>query len=203
MPADAPPSARHTREAAIIDAAFKLLSEKGYGATSMLAVARAAKASNETLYRWYGDKNGLFRALIVANAAEVKAHLDASLAVDRPPLEVLGEVLPMLLELLTSDRAIVLNRAAAADPTGVLGQALTEAGRETVGPLLARVVEAAMRAGVIREADLRETLARLLDLLVGDLQIRRAIGAVPALSRAECRARAARALSDFLVLFSP
>ena len=49
-------------------AAYALLAEKGFQNMSMLAVSKAAKASNETLYRWYGDKTGLFKALIATNA---------------------------------------------------------------------------------------------------------------------------------------
>ncbi len=49
-----------------------MLDAKGYAGASMLAIARQAKASNETLYNWYGDKNGLFRALVVRNAGEVR-----------------------------------------------------------------------------------------------------------------------------------
>ena len=58
--------ARQRREAAIHAAAYALLAEHGYGGTSMLRVARAARASNETLYRWYGGKDGLFTAMVRA-----------------------------------------------------------------------------------------------------------------------------------------
>lgn len=49
--------------------------------------ARQARASNETLYSWYGDKQGLFKALVTRNAAKVKALLEAELSSERdaPP----------------------------------------------------------------------------------------------------------------------
>nr|MEC9418796.1 TetR family transcriptional regulator [Pseudomonadota bacterium] len=50
--------ARERRKAAIEAAAIELLLDQGYDNLSMLAVAKKAKASNETLYRWYGDKTG-------------------------------------------------------------------------------------------------------------------------------------------------
>ena len=55
---------RARRQAQIEEVAYRLLQIRGYAATSMLAVAREASASNETLYRWYGDKNGLFTSMV-------------------------------------------------------------------------------------------------------------------------------------------
>ena len=47
---------KQQRRRQIEAAAYDLLVQYGYDGTSMLAVAKAAKASNETMYRWYGDK---------------------------------------------------------------------------------------------------------------------------------------------------
>lgn len=147
-------AAKASRQAAIEEAAFALLTERGFEATSMLAVAKAARASNETLYRWYGDKVGLFGALVARNAAEVARGLEG-------PLD---QVLIALLTMLTGPRAVALNRAAAADASGALGEALAKAGRETVLPRL--------------EALLGDQAELLLRLVIGDWQIRRATGAM-------------------------
>ena len=53
-------------------AAYTLLAEKGFGGMSMLTLAKTARASNETLYRWYGDKLGLVSRMIARNAAEAR-----------------------------------------------------------------------------------------------------------------------------------
>ena len=52
------------RQSEIETAAYALLDEFGYGGISMLKIAKRAKASNETIYRWYGDKLGLFKSLV-------------------------------------------------------------------------------------------------------------------------------------------
>ncbi len=168
--------AKAARRAAIEAAALTVLEARGYAETSMLAVARAAKASNETLYNWYGDKLGLFRALVARNAGQVAEVIEG-------PLEA---ALGRLLTMLTSREAVVLNRAAAADASGVLGQALAEAGREAV---MARLVE---RIGP--EADL------LLRLVIGDWQIRRLTGAMAEPAPEEIAARVAEALDLWLIL---
>ena len=82
---------RSQREVAIHAAAYDLLARHGYGGTSMLRVAQAAKASNETLYRWYGDKDGLFTAMVRANAGESRALILTSLEENADPWAALAE----------------------------------------------------------------------------------------------------------------
>jgi len=185
-------AAREKREAEIAEAAYALLAENGFTGFSMLAVAKRAKASNETLYRWYGDKPGLFRALIARNAALVGDRLDHVLAKGAVPSSAFSELGPLLLGMLLSPRAIALNRAAAADPTGSLGAVLAEAGRGSVYPRVVRLFEGLVTSGVLTGP--AETDAALwLDLLVGDWQIRCATGQMPLPDAAAIAARADRA----------
>ena len=188
------------RQEKIEAAAYAVLEAKGYAGTSMLAIARAARASNETLYNWYGDKTGLFKALVVRNAEEVRTLLQEGLDSDASPLEILQALGPRLLELLVSPRAIQLNRAAAADPTGELGAVISERGREAVGPLIGAVMERARQAGALSFEDTGEAVGLYLNLLVGDLQIRRVIGREPPLGQDAIDRRAARAYERFLRL---
>lgn len=179
---------RDARRVQIEDAAYKMLGEKGYAGTSMQGIARAAKASNETLYSWYGDKKGLMAALIARNTGLVREALAGLSGAE--PLDRLGLIGPTLLAIVLGDRAIALNRAAAADPSGDLGRALAAGGRETVAPLIAKLIE---------DSPLRGDPALLtqlyLTLLVGDLQIRRVTGAMGAPDQAFCDTRAAEALA--------
>jgi AcrR family transcriptional regulator len=93
---------RAARQEKIEEAAYAVLEAKGYAGTSMLAIARAARASNETLYNWYGDKTGLFKALVVRNAEEVRTLLLEGLDSEESPLDILRALGPRLLELLLS-----------------------------------------------------------------------------------------------------
>ena len=188
------------RKERIEAAALELLAQNGYLATSMLSVAKRAKASNETLYNWYGNKQGLFRSLVEANAGEVKALLEKDLAQDQPPEATLKALGPLLLGLLVSDKAITLNRAAAADPSGELARELTQAGRGTVVPLIADVFLKARHAGIVDFEDAAQAVGLYLDLLVGDLQIRRVLGALPQLTQSEVDNRAAVALENLRIL---
>lgn len=185
---------RSLRQQQIEAAAYEMLETKGYSGTSMQGIARQAKASNETLYRWYGDKQGLFQALVARNAEEVKQHLEQELQTDHDALSILETLGPKLLDLLTGDRAVALNRAAAADASGELGATLSAAGREAVFPLLERVLLRAREEGRLAFDQTGEAVGLFLDLLIGDQQIRRVIGRLPAPTPAECTQRAQRAV---------
>ena len=193
---------KRRRQEQIEAAAYALLEEKGYGGTSMQGIARRAKASNETLYNWYGDKQGLFRALVTRNAAEVRALLEDELIAERDALTILSVLGPKLLTLLLGDRAIALNRAAAADSSGELGVTLSQAGRETVLPLIEQVLERARDAGQLAFERTDAAAGLFLDLLVGDLQIRRIIGRLPPPARSFCHERSERAIRHMLRLLN-
>ena len=194
--------ARHRR---IADAAYALLQTEGYRATSMLAIARQAGASNETLYRWYGNKQGLFRTLVEDNAAEVRDLLQARLSGDAQPLDTLSEIAPLLLQLVTGDRAVALNRAAAADvnDTATLGSTIAESGRGTVVPLIGAQIARLHKSGELSGGTVAEMAETFVGLLIGDLQIRRVIGVIDPPDSAECERRARRAISQLLRLYGP
>lgn len=190
------------RQERIEQAAYAVLEAKGYAGASMLAIARAAKASNETLYNWYGDKTGLFKALVVRNAEQVKLQLEEGLNSGAPPLELLHALGPRLLALLISPRAIQLNRAAAADPTGELGAVISERGREAVAPLIGEVMQRARDAEELEFGTVAGAVGLYLDLLVGDLQIRRVLGREPPLDETAILRRAEQAWERFIQLAS-
>lgn len=188
---------RARRQDEIEAAAYALLEKKGYAGTSMQGIARQARCSNETLYSWYGDKRGLFTALVTRNAAEVRALLEEDLARGGDAMAGLERIAPKLLALLLGERAVALNRAAAADAGGELGAAISAAGRESVLPLIARTLERAREEGRLRfDAGAEAEAAGLfMDLLAGDLQIRRVIGRAPPPDEAFVAARARQALA--------
>ncbi|MDP5305808.1 TetR/AcrR family transcriptional regulator [Paracoccus spongiarum] len=185
---------RTERQQQIEDAAYRVLERRGFAGATMLAIAREARASHETLYRWYGDKTGLFRALVVRNAEAVRQMLTTQIARGHDPMQTLARLGPDLVDLLTHPRAIALNRAAAADPGGDLAAAIAAAGRGTIGPLIAEVLVAARDRGALRFDDPQAALGLYLDLLVGDLQHRRVIGLDPPPDADQRQARAAQAL---------
>jgi len=194
---------RREREQAIHAAAYALVAERGYGSTSMLAVAKEANASNETLYRWYGDKSGLFRSMVDANAAATRDALASAVAGNSAPVQALRAVAPVLLAMVLGEKAIALNRAAAADPTGELGEAIAQGGRDTVLPMVVDLVDRAIAEGVLKAGPAGEAAEWFLALLIGDQQIRRVIGRMPEPTVADVSRRAQAACDAFVRLCAP
>ena len=185
---------RQERHSAISRAAYALLTEHGYAGASMLRIARAAKASNETLYRWYGNKDGLFRAMVEDNAAETRRLLEEAIEGQDDTRATLERIAPVFLAMLLGDKAVLLNRAAAADPTGKLGAAISAGGRGQVMPLLDQLMQRICAYNGIPSS---EATGWFLGLLVGDLQVRRIIHDGPAPIQEDIDARCRMALQAF------
>lgn len=193
------------RRAALLAAARAVLAEKGYTGASMLEIARRARASKETLYSHFGDKRGLFEALILDNAAEVNAALAAALedGAAAVPERVLPRFCLALQKLLLGEAALVVNRAAIAEAAAepALGRLLVDKGRDSTLPRLVRYLEAQHAAGRLRCDDTAEAAETLVALCMGDAQIRRLLGVLPAPAEETLNRRAESATRRFLALY--
>lgn len=54
------------RKITILETAAQLFLSQGYAATSLVDIARKAQAGTKTLYQHFGDKEGLFREVVLA-----------------------------------------------------------------------------------------------------------------------------------------
>ncbi|MEM1079544.1 MAG: TetR/AcrR family transcriptional regulator [Pseudomonadota bacterium] len=193
---------KRLRKAEIEAAAFDLLEEKGFAGMSVLSVAQRAKASNGTLYQWYGNKVGLFEALVAGNARHIRESLELALSTEGRAWDALAAVGPDLLTALLSPRAIALNRAAAADPSGALGVALSEAGRGTIAPLIKHVITQAQGQRALANGPQATEIAETyVTLLLGDLQIRVVAGHQAPPPPEALSLRAERALAQLRTLY--
>lgn len=69
-------AAEHTRNR-VLDEALRLFERRGYAATTIAAIAKAARVSVETIYKGFGGKPGLVRAIrerALAGASPVHAE---------------------------------------------------------------------------------------------------------------------------------
>jgi TetR/AcrR family transcriptional regulator len=58
----------------ILEAALKEFSERGFAGGRVDVIARAAKINKRMLYHYFGDKEGLFRAVVAFKLGERLAH---------------------------------------------------------------------------------------------------------------------------------
>lgn len=188
---------RDERRRGVIDAAFDELIDHGYERVTMLGIARRAGASKETLYAWFASREGLFAAMIEENADRAAAQVAAALDGAADPRDILTGFAFGLAQLLTSDRSVVLNRAAMVSPD--LARLLLASGRHRVGPLVERYLAGLADEGRLVVDDPAEAFGLLYGLVVQDTQIRVLLGeAAP--SPEAVAARAGVAVDRFLLL---
>jgi AcrR family transcriptional regulator len=90
--AEKPDKEKRRRE--ILDAAFLEFSAKGYAGASMEAIARRARASKETLYAWFENKETLLNTLFASRLAGMESRIVAVAEKDPSP----ANVLPVIAE---------------------------------------------------------------------------------------------------------
>ena len=194
------------RQREVLDAVLALLVEEG-DAVTMSAVARRASCSKETLYKWFGDRDGLMTATVRWQASKVRAgsydrqHLDASTLA-----ESLDDFAANWLAVISSGTSIALNRVAvgnAAAGKADLGRIVLANGRFAIGERLKPLLEDARAAGLIDFADTETAFRTFFGLVGRDVQIRLLLGDRMALGRAEIERDAALATRQFLKLFGP
>jgi AcrR family transcriptional regulator len=90
--ADRPEKEKRRNE--ILDAAFLEFSTKGYAGASMEAIARRARASKETLYAWFENKETLLNTLFASRLYSMESRIVAAAEKDPSP----ANVLPIIAE---------------------------------------------------------------------------------------------------------
>ncbi|MCO5091949.1 TetR/AcrR family transcriptional regulator C-terminal domain-containing protein [Bosea sp. (in: a-proteobacteria)] len=203
-PAEMQGEALTQRQQAVLDAVLGLMVEKGSGLT-MTAVARRASCSKETLYKWFGDRDGLLTATVRWQASKVRAGNFERQTLDAGALrESLKRFAANWLEVITSPTSIALNRigvSQAASRDGNLGSIVLANGRFAIGERLKPVLDAGREAGLIAFDDTETAFRTFFGLVGRDVQIRLLLGDTLTLSRAEIAGDAERATDQFLTLY--
>jgi AcrR family transcriptional regulator len=191
------------RQQAVLDAALRLLVEEGDHLT-MTAVARRASCSKETLYKWFGDRDGLLTATVQWQASKVRVA-----AVDRQGLDLASLTASLegfasdWLKVISSDTSIALNRIAishAGSGKDDLGAIVLENGRFALARRLKPVLEAGKEAGLLDFPDAETAFRTFFGLVARDVQIRALLGDRLELTTASIGGDAIRATQQFLAL---
>ena len=197
-------SSRTPRRAHILDVAAKILAERGYRDTTMLEVARRASASKETLYAWFGDKLGLFEAVIRRNAGAVRLALNGHLDEDTSVESALTNFGRALATHLLCDNAVAINRVAISEARSSpsLAGSLSKSGRAPIHRTLVRYLEQCHARGLLDVEDTNVAVDTFVGLLLGDAQTLRLLGVIDAPCETDIEGRATRAAQNFLRLYA-
>jgi AcrR family transcriptional regulator len=202
------------RQRDVLDAALALMVEKG-DALTMTAVARRASCSKETLYKWFGDRDGLLKATVQWQASRVTVGPVDPDRLDLASLRArLEEFAANWLSVISTRTSIALNRLAIAhagsggdaaerrDRDHDLGAIVLENGRFAIARRLKPVLEAGRAAGLIAFDDAEAAFRTFFGLVARDVQIRLLLGDGFTPSRAEIARDAATAAAQFLTLYA-
>lgn len=191
------------RQREVLDAALALMAEAG-DAFSMAALARRAACSKETLYKWFGDRDGLLAATVRWQAGRVRAGNWDAARLDAAALEAsLAAFAANWLTVISSRTSIALNRVAiahAGTARSRLGEIVLANGRFAIGERLKPVLEAGRAAGLLAFDDTEAAFRTFFGLVGRDVQIRLLLGDRLTLTAEAISADAALAVRQFLAL---
>ncbi|WP_332716299.1 TetR/AcrR family transcriptional regulator [Pelagibacterium mangrovi] len=192
------------RQKDVLDAALGLLVEGGDGLT-MTGVARRASCSKETLYKWFGDRDGLLTATVQWQASRVRMVLVDRETLDKRTLAIALEKFGRdWLTVLTGDISVALNRLAvnhAGQEKRNLGRIVLENGPIGMARRCIPMLEAGREAGLLKFEDSDQTFRTFFGLVVRDTQIRMLLGEQRQPSEEKIVAQARRAREQFFTLF--
>ena len=201
---DTPPEPPSLRQQAVLDAVLSLIVEGGDPLT-MDAVARRASCSKETLYKWFGDRDGLLTATVRWQASRVHAGRTEIDAFDAATLKRnLRDFAESWLSVIASPTSVALNRIAVAHAgshKSNLGAIVLANGRFAIGERVKPVLEAGRAAGLLAFADTEAAFRTFFGLVGRDIQIRLLLGDALSLDAAGIGREAAHAVEQFLALY--
>lgn len=192
------------RQSAVLTVALHMLVEGGDKALTTAGLAKAANCSKESLYKWFGDRDGILAAIVAFQASKVRAVEEratpATLDAFKGALTAFAED---LLAVLLSDTSLALNRlsigAVRGDQAGI-GSVLVDKGKRRIEARATHLLAHGKRQRFIRFEDASQAYSSLYGLIIGDLHIRALLGDDPKFSNDQQAAHAALAVDQFLTL---
>ncbi len=192
------------RRLQILRATMRLLRQHGAGITTA-QIAAEASCSKETLYSWFGDRDGILLALAREQARGMfLAMADRFESVEGDLPARLRSVATLLLDIMTGDAAIAVNRVAmahACSDDSTLGRAVMSDWNSQVVEPFVRLLREGNEAGELAIGDFDEAFNGFIGLLVGDRQRRLLLGDDVRPQPAEMSAIASRAVDQFFALY--
>jgi AcrR family transcriptional regulator len=192
------------RQQAVLDATLAALVEEG-DALTMSSVSRRASCSKETLYKWFGDRDGLLTATVRWQASKVNVPLVDKATLNQAALvSTLENFARDWLAVISSGTSIALNRVAvshAGSGKSKLGEIVLKNGRNAMGLRLEPVLLAARDAGLLAFEDVADTFRTYFGLVLRDTQIRLLLGDELPLSASQISTEAHSATAHFMALY--
>ena len=168
------------RQSEVLESALALLVDGGEKALTTAKIASASNCSKESLYKWFGDRDGLISAMMAFQGSKVGAAVgQEDLGSAKAFKDYLIRFACELLSVLAGDTSLALNRLAigqASNEASPLGPLLIENGRGVIEAKAVGFLNSAAEKNYLRFEDARQTYHVLYGLIVRDAHVRLLLG---------------------------
>lgn len=188
------------RREALLQSAAKVFLEQGYEATSIDAIIGVAGGSKRSIYSEFGNKQGLFTAIVTQSADRALSTLvlEEIESSDLPTtLRAFGR---NLMEVYMSPTLIGIYRIAVTEANRFpdLVRSFYDQGPRRATSRLSRVLEQAAARGEIRAGDCERAAGHFVAMIRDNLHLQVVLGLRPAPSRKEMHVAVDSAVDLFL-----
>ncbi|MEP0942573.1 MAG: TetR/AcrR family transcriptional regulator [Rhizobiaceae bacterium] len=198
------PAKNEVRRLQILRATLRLLRKHGSAITTA-QIAAEAHCSKETLYNWFGDRDGIMLALAHEQANGMRQAMADRFASAQGNLEArLSSCATLLLDIMTGDAALAVNRVAMAQCSSEdseIGRAVMSDWSEQVAAPFMELFQQGNESGELAVHSPQEAFENFVGLLVGDRQRRLLLGEDMRPEPAAMKAIAAKAVQRWLILY--
>jgi AcrR family transcriptional regulator len=194
------------RRQRMLAAATRLFIERGFDGTSVDEIIQAVGGSKTTLYSAFGNKQGLFAAVV----ADVTTRLDAAITLDnpadgsrRPPAEILAAAGTAAMRIVLSEEVMGLYRLAVAEAKRYpdLASSFWEKGPSSARAGLAAYLADAAAHGELRVEDPLEAAEMFLGMLLDRGTLALSLGVQEPPTNAAIDRRVAAATKVFMAAY--
>jgi AcrR family transcriptional regulator len=193
------------RRQAILDAAKHLFLTNGYAATSLEEIVATSGGSLSTVYQLFGNKQGLWEALVAEACDSITAPLLDAMTHHGDPRVVLKDFAARLDTLERSGESAGVLRLILAEGSKYpeLVRTLFSTGPDAAHRIVADYLEAQVADGRLVIADTALATQQFIALVCGDTMLRQACGVLPDAPPDTIARRLDAAVDMFLKAYAP
>jgi TetR/AcrR family transcriptional regulator, mexJK operon transcriptional repressor len=188
---------------AVLKAAMQLFLRHGYSATTMDAVAKAAKVTKQTVYAHYTSKEQLFTHML-----QHLCHRDTPMAASQSSLnapfeQVLEKVGHTILDLITSPEGLGATRLVIAESARhpKLAELYYERGTKLLVQLMTQFLQSQSRREELAIRNYESAASYFIALLKGQVYVRMILGVTPIPSAKQKQAHVREVVAIFMHLY--
>lgn len=184
----------------ILDAATEVFCRNGFDAASLQEIMAEAGGSLATLYRLFGNKEGLFQAVVERTSEQMINRLSSTFIHQKDPVEVLHAMGMSFLDLLCSPKVGAIHRLLIAESGRYpqLREIFIKIAPERNLRAVADYLQSLVDTGYLQLSDSYMAAQQLLSMFKGNYHMRCVLGETVVLSENEKKRYVENAVSIFL-----